>query len=100
MNEVAHPGWNSDFFRSILDLADMAVLVINRDFEIVYANPYICERISGMPQSVMVGMFLPRHQTVPDEDMQRVIDSTKRVLELGVAECIENWRCIRMDRGG
>lgn len=91
MNEVTHPDWSSNFFRSILDLADMAVLVINHDFEIVYANPYVCERISGMPQSVMIGMSLPRHQTVPDEDLQRVIDSTKRVLELGVAERIENW---------
>ncbi len=76
MNEVTHPDWSSNFFRSILDLADMAVLVINHDFEIVYANPYVCERISGMPQSAMIGMSLPRHQTVPDEDLQRVIDST------------------------
>lgn len=34
----------------------MAVLVINHDFEVVYANHYIGECISGMPQSVMVGL--------------------------------------------
>lgn len=91
MTEVSHPDWSLDFFRSTLEFADVAVLVINHDFEIVYANPYVCERISGMPQSAMIGMSLPRHQTVPDEDLQRVIDHTKRVLELGVAERIENW---------
>lgn len=69
----------------------MAVLVINHSFEVVYANDYICSRIVGMPQAEVIGMSLPRHQTVPDEDLQRVIDHTKRVLELGVAESIENW---------
>lgn len=91
MSDVTSPDWHSFFFRNILELADMAVLVINHDFEVVYANAYICERIIGMPQSDAIGMSLPRHTTVPDEDLQRVIDHTKRVLQLGVAERIENW---------
>jgi len=53
MNKVSHPDWNTGFFRDILDLADMAVLVINHEFEIVYANPYVCERIAGIPQAAM-----------------------------------------------
>ena len=91
MNGIDHQDNNENFFRTILDAADMAVLVINHNFEITYANQYLCERITGIPQSAMIGMHLPRHQTVPDEDLQRVIDSTKRVLEHGVAERIENW---------
>lgn len=91
MSEVKHPEWDENFFRSTLDFADVAVMVINHDFEVVYANHYVCDRIAGIPQSAMIGMALPRHQTVPDEDMQRVVDHTKRVLELGVAERIENW---------
>jgi len=91
MDNVAHPDWHAGFFRNVLELADMAVMVINHDFEVVYANAYVCDKIAGIPQSAMVGMSLPRHATVPNEDMQRVIDHTKRVLELGVAECIENW---------
>ncbi|MDD2657909.1 MAG: GGDEF domain-containing protein [Candidatus Pacebacteria bacterium] len=91
MSEAIHPGWHADFFREVVEFADMAVLVINHNFEVVYANDYICSRIVGMPQAEVIGMSLPRHQTVPDEDLQRVIDHTKRVLELGVAERIENW---------
>lgn len=91
MSDVIHPEWPAGFFRDVLELADMAVLVINHDFEVVYANDYVCDRIVGLPQSAVVGMSLPRHTTVPDEDLQRVIDHTKRVLELGVAERIENW---------
>lgn len=91
MNGASHPSWDKDFFRDVLDRADVAITVINHDFEVVYANQYVCDRIMGMPPSVVIGMSLPRHQTVPDEDMQRVIDHTKRVLEQGVAERIENW---------
>lgn len=91
MDNVTHPDWHAGFFRNVLELADMAVMVINHDFEVVYANAYVCDKIAGIPQSTVVGMSLPRHTTVPNEDLQRVIDHTKRVLELGVAECIENW---------
>lgn len=91
MSAVNHPDWHEDFFQNVLDNADMAVLVINQNFEVIYANTYVCERIIGMPQEAAIGMALPRHQTVPDEDLQRVIDHTKRVLEQGVAERIENW---------
>lgn len=91
MNEITHPDWSFEFFRNILDLADMAVMAINQEYEVIYANPYICERILGMPQSVAVGMSLPRHKTLPDEEMQRVVDHTNRVLKSGIAERIENW---------
>lgn len=91
MDNVTHTDWHAGFFRNVLELADIAVMVINHDFEVVYANAYVCDRIAGMPQSAVVGMSLPRHTTVPNEDLQRVIDHTKRVLEFGVAECIENW---------
>jgi diguanylate cyclase (GGDEF)-like protein/PAS domain S-box-containing protein len=86
-----HSVLGDNIFRTILDLADMAVLVFNREFEVVYANHYICDRIVGIPQHVMIGTFLPRHQTLPDEELQRVIDSTMRVFDLGVPERIENW---------
>lgn len=91
MNEVLHTDWHASFFRDVLELSDAAILVINSEFEVVYANDYICSRILGMPQPMAVGMSLPRHTTVPDEDLQRVIDHTKRVFELGVAGNIENW---------
>lgn len=91
MNEVTHPDWDAGFFRDVLDLADMAVLAINHDYEVIYANHYICERILGIPQSMAIGMSLPREKTLPDEEMQRVVEHTRRVLELGVAERIENW---------
>lgn len=85
-----HPDWNEGFFRTALDHADMAVLVINPEYEIVYGNHCI-GRLIGLPQEALIGMELPRHKTVPDEDLQRVIDHMVRVLEQGVAERIENW---------
>lgn len=91
MNEVTHPDWHPDFFREVLDLADMAVLALSHDYEVIYANHYICDRILGIPQSAAIGMSLPHEKTLPDEEMQRVVEHTKRVLEQGVAERIENW---------
>ncbi len=91
MDRVAHPEWDADFFRNTFELLDMAVLVINHEFEVLYANQYVCDRIMGVPQHIVIGMSLPKHQTVPDEDMQRVIDHTVRVLERGIPERIENW---------
>ncbi|OIR17162.1 putative diguanylate cyclase YegE [mine drainage metagenome] len=91
MSDANHPDWHTGFFRDVLELADMAVMVINHNLEVVYANEYVCSRIIGMPQSVVVGMALPRHKTVPDEELQKVVDHTMRVLEQGVSERIENW---------
>lgn len=91
MDKLTAGALDEAFFRSMVDSLDMAVMVIDHDFKVVYANLYLCEKIAGMPQSDVIGMHLPRHHTVPDEDLQRVIDHTRRVLELGVAERIENW---------
>lgn len=83
--------FQDSFFRDIAELADLAVIVIDHDFRVVYANRYLCDKIAGIPQSQAIGMLLPEHTTVPDEDLQRVIDHTKRVLKHGCAERIENW---------
>ena len=87
---LSRPEWNKDFFRAILDFADMAVMVINPDYEIVYANRHV-SNLFGVPLEVLNGMELPRHKTLPDEELQRVIDHMVRVLEQGISERIENW---------
>ena len=86
-----HPDWDEQFFRTLLDLSDVAILVINQAYEVVYANHYLCENIIGMPQNMAVGMSLAGEKTVPDEEMQRVMDSTRKVLERGEPDRIENW---------
>ncbi|MBU0620758.1 MAG: GGDEF domain-containing protein [Gammaproteobacteria bacterium] len=91
MDGVVHFDWDPEFFRATLDEADIAVLVISHAYEVIYANRYLAERIAGMPQSAMIGMSLPREKTLPDEEMERVVEHTRRVLEQGVAERIENW---------
>lgn len=87
----AHPDWSEQFFRSLLDLSDIAVLALNQNHEVVYANHYLCDNIIGMPQHMVIGMSLSGEKTVPDEEMQRVMDSTRKVLEHGEPDRIENW---------
>ena len=78
-------------FRDIVELADLAVLAIDHDFRVVYANKYLSEKIAGIPQSALIGMSLPENAPVPDEDLQRVAEHSKRVLMSGRAERIEHW---------
>lgn len=86
----SHPTWNEAFFRSILDHADMAVFVMNRVYEVVYANQHFSNLVN-VPREMLIGMELPRHKTLPDEDAQRVIEHMLRVFDQGVSERIENW---------